>query len=120
MAEHQPTSIARRAMHRAARGPGVRSRAEHRGAPMRVRDGAHAGGAMTVALAPAGPSSVARGTALATAVSAVGILPAYLAGALGPQIRADLGIGPAAIGLALSACFVSQSLFSARRGRIVD
>jgi predicted MFS family arabinose efflux permease len=65
-------------------------------------------------------ASVARGTALATAVSAVGILPAYLAGALGPQIRADLGIGPAALGLALSACFISQSLFSARLGRIVD
>jgi predicted MFS family arabinose efflux permease len=65
-------------------------------------------------------SSVARGTALATAVSTVGILPAYLAGALGPQIRADLGIGPAALGLALSACFISQSLFSARLGRIVD
>jgi predicted MFS family arabinose efflux permease len=69
---------------------------------------------------PADRASVARGTALATAVSAVGILPAYLAGALGPQIRADLGIGPAALGLALSACFISQSLFSARLGRIVD
>src|SRR4051794_23428384 len=65
-------------------------------------------------------SSLARGTALATAVSTVGILPAYLAGALGPQIRADLGVGPAALGLALSACFISQSLFSARLGRIVD
>jgi predicted MFS family arabinose efflux permease len=67
-----------------------------------------------------GGSSVARGTALATAVSTVGILPAYLAGALGPQIRSDLGIGPAALGLALSACFISQSLFSARLGRVVD
>jgi predicted MFS family arabinose efflux permease len=65
-------------------------------------------------------SSVARGTALATAVSTVGILPAYLAGALGPQIRSDLEIGPAALGLALSACFISQSLFSARLGRMVD
>ena len=69
---------------------------------------------------PAGGSSVARGTALATAVSTVGILPAYLAGALGPQIRSDLRVGPAAVGLALSACFISQSLFSARLGRIVD
>src|SRR3954451_10457403 len=60
------------------------------------------------------------GTALATAVSTVGVLPAYLAGALAPQIRADLGIGPAALALALSACFISQSLFSARLGRIVD
>jgi predicted MFS family arabinose efflux permease len=68
----------------------------------------------------AGAPSLARGTALATAVSTVGILPAYLAGALGPQIRTDLGIGPAALGLALSACFISQSLFSARLGRIVD
>src|SRR3954452_22039180 len=65
-------------------------------------------------------STVARGTALATAVSTVGILPAYLAGALGPQIRSDLGIGPAALGLGLSACFLSQSLFSARLGRMVD
>jgi MFS family permease len=64
--------------------------------------------------------SVARGTGLATAVSTVGMLPAYLAGALGPQIRSDLGIGPAALGLALSACFISQSLFSARLGRVVD
>jgi predicted MFS family arabinose efflux permease len=64
--------------------------------------------------------AVIRGTALATAVSTVGILPAYLAGALGPQIRAEFGIGPAALGLALSACFISQSLFSARLGRIVD
>src|SRR4051794_20633536 len=65
-------------------------------------------------------SPVFRGTALATAVSTVGVLPAYLAGALAPQIREDLGIGPAAVGLALSACFLSQSLFSARLGRIVD
>ena len=65
-------------------------------------------------------SPVVFGTALATAVSTVGVLPAYLAGALAPQIRADLGIGPAALGLALSACFISQSLFSARLGRIVD
>ena len=65
-------------------------------------------------------SPVVVGTALATAVSTVGVLPAYLAGALAPQIRAELGIGPAALGLALSACFISQSLFSARLGRIVD
>ena len=65
-------------------------------------------------------SPVVFGTAVATAASTVGVLPAYLAGALAPQIRADLGIGPAALGLALSACFISQSLFSARLGRIVD
>jgi len=69
---------------------------------------------------PAWDSPVVTGTALATAVSTVGVLPAYLAGALAPQIRAEFGIGPAAVGLALSACFISQSLFSARLGRIVD
>jgi predicted MFS family arabinose efflux permease len=80
-----------------------------------------AGGALLPARGmPRDRASLARGTALATAVSTVGILPAYLAGALGPQIRADLGIGPAALGLALSACFLSQSLFSARLGRVVD
>jgi predicted MFS family arabinose efflux permease len=80
-----------------------------------------AGGALLPARGmPRGGSSVSRGTALATAVSTIGILPAYLAGSLGPQIRADLGIGPAALGLGLSACFISQSLFSARLGRMVD
>ena len=69
---------------------------------------------------PAWGSPVVTGTALATAVSTVGVLPAYLAGALAPQIRVEFGIGPAAVGLALSACFISQSLFSARLGRVVD
>jgi predicted MFS family arabinose efflux permease len=80
-----------------------------------------AGGALLPARAvPGDRTAVVRGTALATGVSTIGILPAYLAGALGPQIRAELGIGPAALGLGLSACFISQSLFSARLGRIVD
>ena len=48
---------------------------------------------------PAWGSPVVTGTALATAVSTVGVLPAYLAGALAPQIRAEFGIGPAAVGL---------------------
>src|SRR4051794_41749111 len=75
---------------------------------------------MSALRAAAVASPVVTGTALATAVSTVGVLPAYLAGALAPQIRTDLGIGPAALGLALSACFISQPLFSARLGRIVD
>jgi predicted MFS family arabinose efflux permease len=61
-----------------------------------------------------------RGTALAAAVSTIGILPAYLVGALGPQIRADLGVGPSALGLALSVCFISQALLAAPLGRFVD
>jgi len=79
-----------------------------------------AGGGLLAVRMSLGGSPVVRGTALATAVSTVGVLPAYLVGALAPQIRSDLGIGPAALGLALSACFISQSLFSARLGRLVD
>lgn len=79
-----------------------------------------AGGASVALRVSLRSSPVFRGTALATGVSTVGVLPAYLTGALAPQIRADLGIGPAALGLGLSACFISQSLLSARLGRAVD
>ncbi|MFW6023484.1 MAG: MFS transporter [Myxococcota bacterium] len=67
-------------------------------------------------------TSLARHRALAAAVLAatVGVLPAFLAGGVAVQIRADLGIGAARFGLAIGAFFVGAALASRPLGRLTE
>lgn len=55
---------------------------------------------------------------LAAATS--GVLPAFLVGAVGVRIQADLGIGNAMLGLLVSTLFVTAGATSILAGRIVD
>jgi MFS family permease len=57
---------------------------------------------------------------IAIAVVTVGMLPVFLTGGLAVQMRADLGFGAGALGLAVAAFFASSSLASALFGRAVE
>lgn len=48
------------------------------------------------------------------------LLPTFLVGALSPTIAADLEVGPAVIGAAVSAFFLAAALTSLPAGRLVD
>ncbi|WP_434992108.1 MFS transporter [Arthrobacter sp. Ld5] len=63
----------------------------------------------------------AGGTLLrAVTVTTLGVLPAFLVGALAVQIRADLDIGPARIGLAAATLFAVSGITARRLGRLVQ
>jgi MFS family permease len=76
-------------------------------------------------IAPAGdlPEEKAldyRPVLLAVAVATAGVLPAFLTGGLAVQIRAEMGFGSAALGLAVALFFVSASTASVVMGRLVE
>jgi len=63
----------------------------------------------------------AGGTLLqAVAVTTLGVLPAFLVGALAVQIRADLDIGPARLGFAAIAPFAVSGICARLLGRLVQ
>ncbi|CAN5751241.1 hypothetical protein BH24ACT3_BH24ACT3_16720 [soil metagenome] len=62
----------------------------------------------------------ARPLVAAVAATSVAVLPTFLAGALGVQLRADLGFGEAGLGLAVGAFFASGALASAVLGRSAE
>lgn len=66
------------------------------------------------------PSSSVRAVIASILVVTVGLAPVYLTGALGLQIRAELGIGPAELGLAIGTFFVATALLSPVLGTIAD
>ena len=61
-----------------------------------------------------------RPVLLAVAVATAGVLPAFLTGGLAVQIRAEMGFGSAALGLAVALFFVSSSTASVVMGRLVE
>ena len=83
------------------------------------RDAAGSGAALA-----AGPSEEKpldyRPVLLAVAVATAGVLPAFLTGGLAVQIRAEMGFGSAALGLAVALFFVSASTASVVMGRLVE
>lgn len=56
----------------------------------------------------------------AVTVTTLGVLPAFLVGALAVQIRADLGIGPAQMGIAAATLFAVSGIAARRLGRLVQ
>ena len=62
----------------------------------------------------------ARVTAVASSVVALGAVPVFLTGAMGVQIRAEFGLGPAGFGIMLSAFHVSSTLASPALGRTAE
>ncbi|WP_051478950.1 MFS transporter [Arthrobacter sp. H5] len=67
------------------------------------------------------PPSGAVGTLLqAVFVTTMGVLPAFLVGALAVQIRSDLDIGPAQMGIAAATLFAVSGIFARRLGRLVQ
>ncbi len=61
-----------------------------------------------------------RPVLLAVAVATAGVLPAFLTGGLAVQIRAEMGFGSAALGLAVALFFVSASTASVVMERLVE
>ena len=61
-----------------------------------------------------------RPVLLAVAVATAGVLPAFLTGGLAVQVRAEMGFGSAALGLAVALFFVSASTASVVMGRLVE
>ncbi|MBG6216871.1 MFS family permease [Arthrobacter sp. CAN_A6] len=67
------------------------------------------------------PPPGAGGTLLqAVTVTTLGVLPAFLVGALAVQIRADLGIGPAEMGIAAATLFAVSGICARWLGRLVQ
>ncbi|HEY8474333.1 MAG TPA: MFS transporter [Natronosporangium sp.] len=58
-------------------------------------------------------------TAHATALAAVGVLPAFLVGALAIQLRAELGVQVAALGIATAGLFITTALLARFGARVV-
>ncbi|MEM8904137.1 MAG: MFS transporter [Actinomycetota bacterium] len=58
--------------------------------------------------------------AIAVVVTASSVLPAFLTGAVGVQLRDDLGFGEGALGLAIGAFFLAAAIGSAPGGRLVQ
>lgn len=56
----------------------------------------------------------------AVSVTVVGVLPAFLVGALSVQLRDDLGVGPAAVGLAGATLFAVSGLLARPLGLVVQ
>ncbi|MCE2527495.1 MAG: MFS transporter [Actinomycetia bacterium] len=61
-----------------------------------------------------------RVTTVASSVVALGAVPVFLTGAMGVQIRAEFGLGPAGFGIMLSAFHVSSALASPALGRVAE
>ena len=57
---------------------------------------------------------------LAVAVATAGVVPAFLTGGLAVQIRAELGFGEGALGLAVAVFFATSALASVVFGRVVE
>ncbi len=95
--------------------PGARKlhpRGDTLGAGTAVRGGAAVGG-----------GAAARGGAavgLAIAAATVGVIPVFLTGALGVQLRHDLHLGSADIGMAVAVFFGSSALCSVTGGRLAE
>jgi MFS family permease len=68
----------------------------------------------------ASSSSERRALGAAIAVTTACVLPAFLTGGLAVQMRAELGFGVGALGIAVSAFFVSSAASSALLGRVVE
>lgn len=69
----------------------------------------------------AAPPAGAAGTVLqAVSVTTIGVLPAYLLGSLAVQIRGDLDVGPAQIGLAAATLFAVAGVFARPLGHLVQ
>jgi predicted MFS family arabinose efflux permease len=64
--------------------------------------------------------SRARVTTIASSVVALAAVPVFLTGAMGVQIRAEFGLGPAGFGIMLSAFHVSSALASSTLGRAAE
>lgn len=73
---------------------------------------------MTIATAP----TAGRGQALAAAalVGVGGMLPVSLTGALAVQLRSELGMGEATLGLAVAVFFTAGALTAVSAGRLAD
>lgn len=61
-----------------------------------------------------------RAVVASIVVVMLGLSPAYMAGALGLQIRAELGIGATELGLAIGAFFAATAVLSPLLGSIAD
>jgi MFS family permease len=61
-----------------------------------------------------------RAVVASIVVVMLGLSPAYMAGALGLQIRAELGIGATELGLAIGAFFAATAMLSPVLGSIAD
>lgn len=67
------------------------------------------------------PPARATGTLLhAVSVTTTGVLPVYLVGALAVQIRGDLHIGPAELGIAAATLFAVSGFLSHPLGRLIQ
>jgi MFS family permease len=66
------------------------------------------------------PPSTTRATLQAVAVSVLGVLPAFLTGALAVQIRADLDVGLGMFGFAAATLFGVSGLCARLGGRVVQ
>ncbi|HEV2744459.1 MAG TPA: MFS transporter, partial [Rubrobacter sp.] len=83
------------------------------------RDAAGSGTALAAGTSEEKPLDY-RPVLLAVAVATAGVLPAFLTGGLAVQIRAEMGFGSAALGLAVALFFVSASTASVIMGRLVE
>jgi MFS family permease len=83
------------------------------------RDAAGSGTALAAGTSEEKPLDY-RPVLLAVAVATAGVLPAFLTGGLAVQIRAEMGFGSAALGLAVALFFVSASTASVVMGRLVE
>lgn len=68
----------------------------------------------------AAPQSTTRATLQAVAVSVLGVLPAFLVGALAVQIRADLEVGLGFFGFAAATLFAVSGVCARPGGRLVQ
>jgi predicted MFS family arabinose efflux permease len=70
--------------------------------------------------ASAHSGSDARTVSIAICVAVIGALPAFLTGGLAEQMRSELRLTPAALGIAVAAFFATAALSSAPMGRVVE
>lgn len=71
-------------------------------------------------MTPAQPPGAGGTLVQAVTVTTLGVLPAFLVGALAVQIRADLDIGPAQMGIAAATLFAVSGVAARRLGRLVQ
>jgi MFS family permease len=67
---------------------------------------------------PAGAGS--RALVAAVGLASISVFPAFLVGAVGVQVREDLGVGQGQLGAAVSAYFAASMVSVALLGRVVD
>ncbi|GAA1346675.1 MFS transporter [Arthrobacter roseus] len=66
------------------------------------------------------PREAARTLLQAVSVTTIGVLPAFLVGALAVQIRGDLQLGPIQLGLAAATLFAVSGILARPLGRLVQ